>query len=82
MANFINILLLANGVFCLAPAWSVNEGDLVSVTDCMGEDKVLGVLSVVTDSGDCEIVKMLEKYTGYPLPRITGKYSRKEAVWE
>lgn len=83
MTNYIDILLLANGVFCVAPAWAVHEGDSVGVVDCVtGENKVFEVLSVVTDSYDGDFVKLIEKYIGYPLPRITAKYQKSEVEWD
>ena len=81
MANYIDVLLLANGVFCLAPAWDVKEGDFVCLPDSTGENKVLEVLSVVTDKTNGDFSKMMERYVGYPLPKVTAKYTKSEVEW-
>ena len=83
MGNYIDILLLAKGVFCVAPAWRVHEGDLVGLSNALtGEDEILEVIAVTTDEVGGEHIKMLEKYIGYPLPRITAKYEKSEVEWE
>ena len=82
MTNYISILLTQDGVFCVAPPWTVKEGDLISLTDVLsGEERVREVIAVATqDKGD-EFVNMIEKYIGYPMPKIKAKYSRREAEW-
>ena len=83
MRNYIDILLLAKGVFCVAPAWKVHEGDLVGLPNLVtGENEVLEVIAVTTDEVDGEHIKMLEKYIGYPLPKITAKYLKSEVEWD
>ena len=80
--TYIDILLTKDGYFCIAPAWEVKEGHLVSLFDVVsGTDKIHEVVSVVTDSTDGDYLKMMEKYIGYPLPRITARYLKSEVVW-
>ena len=79
---YIDILLTKDGYFCVAPAWVVKEGDLVWLPDALnGENKVREVIAVATDEKDGDHIKMLEKYIGYPLPKITAKCNKSEVVW-
>ena len=79
---YIDILATKDGYFCVAPAWVVKEGDFVRLPDALsGEDKVREVIAVATDEVDGDHIKMLEKYIGYPLPRIAAKYKRSEVEW-
>lgn len=83
MSNYIDILLTANGVFCLARSWVVNEGDYVKLRNAVtGENEIVEVIAVSTDKPDGEHITMIEKYIGYPLPRITEKYSKTEVKWD
>lgn len=83
MSKYIDVVLTQNGVFCVAPPWVVKEGDLVSLMDNVAlEIQILEAVAVVTDKVDGAYISMVEKYTGYPLPRITAKYSKKEVVWD
>lgn len=80
--KYIDILLTQNGVFCLAPPWVVKEGDFVYLRDALsGDNKLFEVVSVVTDETDGDFVKMLEKYIGYPLPKINAKFLKSEVEW-
>lgn len=82
MSEYIDIVLTANGVFCAAPAWVVKEGDMVSLPNALtGKDEILDVIAVSTDEKDGDHIKMVEKYIGYPLPRITAKYFKTEIDW-
>lgn len=82
MSNYIDIVLTKSGVFCVAPAWVVKEGDLVSLTNAVtGADEILEVVAVSTDEKSGDHIKMLEKYIGYPLSRITAKYLKSEVEW-
>lgn len=81
--NYIDVLLTQNGVFCVAPPWVVHEGDLVSLTSALtGKDEVLEVIAVSTDEKDGDHIKMVEKYIGYPLPKINAKYLKSEVEWD
>ena len=81
--EYIDILLTKDGYFCVAPAWTVREGDFVSLPDLLsGKDKVHEVISVVTDEKDGDHIKMMEKYINYPLPRITAKFLKSEVEWD
>ena len=82
MTEYIDIVLTAKGVFCAAPAWVVEEGDLVGLTNVLtGENEILKVIAVTTDSKGGEHINMIEKYIGHPLPRITAKYKKSEIEW-
>lgn len=83
MSKYIDVVLTKNGVFCVAPPWKVEEGDLVSLLDNVaGEVRILEAIAVVTDRADGDYISMVEKYTGYPLPRITAKYRKSEVEWD
>ena len=81
--NYIDVVLTRNGVFCTAPAWEVKEGDFVTLPEeLLGEKKILEVIAVNTDEVDGKHIKMIEKYIGYPLPKIAAKYHKSEVVWD
>ena len=82
MSEYIDIVLTANGVFCAAPPWVVKVGDMVSLPNALtGENEILEVVSVATDEKGGDHIKLIEKYIGYPLPRITAKYFHSEVEW-
>lgn len=80
--NYMDILLTLDGYFCVAPAWLVNEGDYICAPNGLDDNKPREVISVVTDKDDGSYAKMIEKYIGYPLPRITAKYTKVEVKWD
>lgn len=81
--DYISILLTQDGMFCLAPAWTVTAGDIVSLPDLLsGGDKRSEVISVVTVRQGHDFITMLEKYIGFPLPKITAKYRKSEVEWD
>ena len=83
MIEYIDIVLTLDGVFCVAPPWTVREGDLVCLPDgLLGAPKIHEVISVATDSTDGEHIKMAEKYVGYPLPKVMAKYLKSGVEWE
>lgn len=83
MGNYIDILLTKDGYFCVAPPWVVKAGDLIGLPDAVsGESKVIEVIAVATDEVEGDHIKLIEKYTGYPLPKITAKYHRNEVEWD
>lgn len=82
MTNYIDILLTLDGMFCVAPAWEVKEGDLIYLPDVLsGENKIREVIAVATDEPGGNHIKLIEKYIGYPLPKITAKYLKSEVEW-
>ena len=83
MSKYVDILLTQDGVFCVAPPWTVKVGDLVSLPDAVnGVNKISEVVSVATDKDDGEHIKLIEKYIGYPLPEVTAKYFKSEVDWD
>lgn len=83
MANYIDVLLLENGVFCKAPSCSVEEGDLVSIPSALtGEQTIRKVIATAFLATDSEAVKMIEKYIGFELPPITQKFIASEVAWD
>ena len=81
--DYIDVVLTKNGVFCVAPPWVVKEGDLVGLPDALtGKTEIQEVVAVSTDEKDGDHIKMVEKYIGYPLPRITAKYLKSEVEWD
>ena len=82
MIEYIDILLLENGSFCKAPLSNICEGDLVCITDVItGENKALKVLAVATDTICGDTTRMIEKYIGYELPKITRRFKAHDVVW-
>jgi hypothetical protein len=83
MAQYIDIILTLDGYFCVAPAWVVKEGDLISLQDALsGKSEIHEVVSVATDSTDGDFIKLIEKFTGNPLPRVKGKYQKCEVLFD
>lgn len=82
MRKFISIVLTEDGHFCAAPFNSVTEGDFVSMEDNVCGKNPKKVLSVTTDFADGEHTMQIEKYIGYPLPRITERYAMHTLNWE
>lgn len=83
MIEYIDILLLENGVFCKAPLCKVCEGDIVCVTDVIsGVDKAYKVLAVATDTVSGDTTRLIEKYIGYELPKITRRFKAYDVDWE
>lgn len=82
MRKFISIVLTEDGYFCAAPFNSVIEGDLVRLEDNVCGKNPKKVIAVTTDFVDGEHTVQIEKYIGYPLPRITERYSLRELSWE
>lgn len=83
MLEFIDIVLTQNGTFCVAPPWVIKEGDYVCLPDALtGKDELQEVVAVCTDKTDGDHINMLEKYIGYPLPRVTAKYEKHEVFWD
>ena len=82
MSNYIDILLTTDGIFCVAPPWVIKEGDLICLPDALtGKETISEVISVATDSTDGDHIGMIEKYIGYPLPKVISKYHKCEVEW-
>lgn len=82
MANYIDVLLLENGVFCKAPSCRVDEGDLVSIPSALtGEQTIRKVIATAFLTTDSEAVKLIEKYIGFELPKITESFKQKDIRW-
>ena len=83
MTQYIDIVLTQDGMFCIAPPWVVEEGDLVCLLDVLtNEPKMREVISVSTDSVDGEHIKQICKYVGHRLPKIVAKYKKSEVEWD
>ena len=82
MVKYIDVVLTQDGVFCIAPPWKIQEGDLVCVKNALtGKEEIQEVIAVSTDETEGDHIKMVEKYVGYPLPKITAKYRKCEVEW-
>lgn len=83
MTKYIDIVLTQDGMFCVAPPWVVKEGELICLPDVLtGEPKIHEVISVATDSTDGDHIKLIEKYVGHSLPKVTAKYYKSEVEWD
>lgn len=82
MVEYIDILLLENGVFCKAPSCAVDEGDLVNIPSALtGEPMTLKVIATAWADPQSDTVKLIEKYIGFELPKITKKFKASEVKW-
>lgn len=82
MTQYIDILLTTDGYLCVAPPWQVKAGDLVGLPNAVtGKDELHEVAATATDEADGEFIKMTEKFTCHPLPRIKAKYFKREVEW-
>ena len=82
MTKYIDIIALESGAFCVAPPWTVTEGDYVGIPNVIsGEMEVHEVISVATDAENGDFVKMIEKYIGFQLPRAEKKFHKSTIEW-
>ena len=79
MTKYYYIVLTEDKRFCLAPTWSVDIGDLITIKGC---DKPLKVLATATDSEDGDFMKMVMALTGTQLPKIEKRLRAYEMDWE
>lgn len=83
MGEYITIVLTRKGMFCVAPPWTIKEGDWVELPDALeGNPQMHEVISVATVSIDGEHIKQIEKYVGHKLPKVTARYCKSEVEWD
>lgn len=83
MAKYIDVVLTADGMFCIAPSWTVDVGDYISMENPLtGATELKRVISTATDSTDGDFIKLVEAYIGYKPCRITKKYKESTVFWE
>ena len=83
MAKYIDLVLTADGIFCIAPAWTIKEGDYVSVVNQItGVSELKKVIATVTESVDGDYIKMIKAYVGCELAKVTQKYRGSELYWD
>ena len=81
--KYIDVVLTLDGIFCVAPPWTIKEGDLVSLPNALdGTNEIREVAASLTAETDGEFVKLIEKYIGFPLPKVNAKFKRSEAEWD
>jgi hypothetical protein len=83
MSKYVDIVLTTAGEFCAAPPWTVQEGDLVSLQNTLsGKDELREVACCLTAEPDGEFANMIEKYIGFPLPKVNARFKRSEVAWD
>ena len=83
MANYIDIVLTADGFFCIAPSWTIEVGDYISVENVLtGARELKKVIAKATDSTDGDFIKLVEVYIGAKPQRVTKKYRESDVHWE
>jgi hypothetical protein len=83
MAKFIDVVLTADGFFCIAPSWSIEVGDYISIENVLtGAIELKKVIAKATDSTDGDFIKLVEIYLGYKPTRVTKKYRENNVYWE
>ena len=82
MAKYIDILLTTDGTFCIAPAWTVSEGDYISVENVLtGATELKKVIAMATDSEDGDFIKLVEAYIGNKPYMVMKKYRANTIAW-
>lgn len=83
MAKYIDILLTLDGTFCIAPAWTVSEGDYITVENVLtGATELKEVTAIATDTMDGDFFKLVKTYIGYQPYMVTKKYREITVPWE
>lgn len=83
MAKYIELVLTADGYFCIAPSWSVGAGDYIAMeNELTGATELKKVIATATDSVDGDFIKLVEAYIGCKPQRVTKKYREKDVLWE
>lgn len=83
MTNYIDVILTADGLFFVAPPWTIEVGDYISVENVItGATELKQVTAKATDSTDGDFIKLVEAYIGGKPQRVTKKYSEREVLWE
>ena len=82
MTKYIDILVTHDGTFCIAPAWTVSNGDYISVENVLtGATELKKVIATATDSEDGDFIKLVEAYIGYKPTKVTQKYRANTISW-
>ena len=82
MTKYIDILVTADGVFCIAPPWTINEGDYIALENVFnGETELKKVIATATDSEDGDFIKLVEAYIGYKPHKVAHKYRANTIHW-
>ena len=80
--KYVNILSTENGPICIAPAWTVNEGDLVTIDNPKFSGEKFLVLAVATDEENGDVINLLEKHYGGKLPKVNERFYGRKVVWD
>lgn len=79
--NYVDIVLTTDKKFYISKPWSVNAGDMISVTNQAGERVLKTVDEVLTEEAGGGVMAFLERYTGCGLKRIEARYSKVDITW-
>lgn len=83
MTKYVDLVLTADGFFCIAPSWSVNEGDYITMKNPItGATELKQVIATATDSVDGDFMKMVKAYIGCEPYKVTQKYRVAAVFWE
>ena len=82
MTKYIDIVATTDGVFCIAPPWTIREGDYIAMENVLtGATELKKVIDTATDSEDGDFIKLVEAYIGYKPPKVTQKYRANTISW-
>lgn len=83
MAKYIDVVLTEDGIFCIAPPWTINVGDYISMENALtGATELKRVIAQATDSEDGDIIKFVEAYIKGKPQRVTKRYRESDLYWE
>ena len=83
MAKYVDLVLTADGFFCVAPSWSVNEGDYVTMVNPLtGVNELKKVIAIATDNVDGDFINMVRAYIGCEPCKVTQRYRGTDVFWE
>lgn len=83
MEKYIDVALTADGFFCIAPSWTIEVGDYISMENALtGAIELKRVIATATDSMDGDYIKLVEAYLGYTPARVTKRYREHDVYWE
>ena len=80
--KYVQIIATKDGPLCVAPAWKIDEGNLITVDGKPFEGKLFQVTAVATDEENGDFIQLLKAYYGYDLPKVKERYYRTEVEWD
>ena len=83
MSKYVDVVLTVDGFFCIAPAWTVKEGDYIAVENPLtGANELKEVIASATDRVDGDFINLVKAYVGGEPYKVTKKYRKSALAWE